>query len=128
MHQTGVVLGEEVMVNPAVIDQHNVDAWMLKGYMTLLNFYDNMPVLNSNSQQACIDSLAEIDKVIGLLRAGTASTFQTPEAALSRILPLLTRSVMYLVAYASEPMDNYNLTQLHSIREKLQHHASRKPS
>lgn len=114
------------MASATELDQHNVDAWLLKGYTGLLNFYDNTPVLNSNSHQACVDALAEIDKLIAQLRENKPATFPTPEAALSRILPLLTRCVIYLVAYASQPMDNYNLTQLHNIREMLQKHVSRK--
>jgi len=100
------------------LTQDRVDAWILKGTQGLVELLGDRKI-RSEMQQAIEDAIPELDKVVLSVSNKTLHAFPDTEPFLSRVLPLLIRSLMLRVQYSSGPMNNKNETSLHFLLEKL---------
>lgn len=105
-----------VLPTPAALSQAKVDAWILKGVTSLVDYLESEP-LSPSMLQAYHDALPYLEKAFLDSRSSGPMAYVQP--FLSRVLPLLVRCIAMRAQYSIEPMDNVNQTQLAHLMERI---------
>lgn len=107
-------LPEKVTVGE--LNQTLVDAWLLRGTLSLVQWLEDKS-LSSNLKQSFHDALPELEKAF--LAVDKHASMPSVESYLSRILPLLVRCISMREQYSVEPMALENQTQLTFLLDKI---------